>query len=209
MTLQKLILDCNTAITRGDGNISYTAHCQLVDPLWERIMRIDGIHRCTIERYSITVEYLTGITDDSTVLAEIQSAVAQAAEMEGLFPLRGDKTPAVIAPTPNPKAEPSTLTALFGSQLVHCRFGRQTDFDTITSPLADALAAQDGVCEVYITLDRVCIHFNPRLTDLSAVKQHVLNVLEDASNRSGEWEDSEFFPFKTSGTSIITDWLLS
>jgi len=214
MSERKISLRFNTAITSVgliDGRYDDEQHNRQVMPLRGKIMRIDGVYGCHIYRYSVEVQFFTDVTDEATVVAAVQAAVDEVAPLEDMFPLRGLRKPAAIAPRPQPKAPPRVikLTAQFAGLVVKTRAAGMTasSFEQETDILADAIANHEGVTSVEMTADGVYIQIITRLTTVEAVKLHVESVVAKAKRGTDGYRGREYFPFLEAGrVIIITRW---
>jgi hypothetical protein len=94
---QKFKLYFNTAVTGINpetGEWDSEAHYSTVAPLRGKVMQIDGLADCFIARYAIEITYMSNVAEQTALIKAVQKAVAEVSDMEGFFPLRGDKTPA-------------------------------------------------------------------------------------------------------------------
>ena len=213
MSERRIILNFNTAITgvnENDGKFVSDVHDRQVMPLRGLLMQVDGVCGCHIARYYIEVKFLTGVTDEATVIEAIKTAVATASEREGLFPLRGNKTPSVIIPEPTPQTPPTVikLTAYFGGRVVRFRANGENvpSFEQETAKLVDAIADHEGIMSVKLIMDGVYVYILTRLTTVEAVKAHVTAVIEYAASHYRSIPGENYFPFIRPGTLVITDW---
>ncbi len=109
MPERKYELSFNTAVTAiidENGVVDGEAHCLKVAPLRAKIMQIDGIDDCIIERYGINLWYQSIVITPEALLAAISEIIETTVEREDLFPLRGDKIPRVIHTSSGAKVRP-------------------------------------------------------------------------------------------------------
>ncbi len=196
----------NTAITGvslTDGKFDEDAHRLQVLPLRGRIMQHDGVTGCFIARYGVEVEFLDNVTDEAAVEAFVLGAVRWAADEAGLFPLRGDKTPAAAMNRPEPQYR-GRLYIEFGTSVVDYPVSDKAEewddktFRASVQLLAQLMTRFDGVVNYQLRLRTASITFDTRVTNREAVEAHLRKVFTDAV--AGE----KFFPFVGQGELNVT-----
>jgi hypothetical protein len=190
----------NTAITgvdESDGTFDEAAHKRAVLPLRGKIMQLDGVTGCHINRYEVTVHYVPGITTPELIEEAIRAAIEELLAEDDceLFPLRGTKKPtATFNPPQTTPTHRVEVNARFGSYVTKFPVGEKNGydkaaFDGSTKRLVEQLVDFDGVigCELY--LQTVTITFDDRIANEADVKQLVTDVISEAA------EGEEFFPY--------------
>jgi hypothetical protein len=188
----------NTAITAlpESGVFDEKAHQAQIDPVFRRIKQKDGITKCFIGPYGTTVHYMPNVIDEADIFATVQEAVTWAAGQEGLFPLRGDKTPQASreVSTPAPPQHRQKVSVFFGTDLVAYPAKPNGDFDQarfdeLTSGLVQQLADVDGVRHIKITQGAAAVVFDTRRNDAHTIQERMTDVFLGA-----EANDAMMFP---------------
>lgn len=161
----------------------------------------DGIHAMFIARYGMYAEFYTESTNADTVIEAVKEAIRWASnELEGAFPLRGDKTPEVIVDTKVPQPIGKTrITAALQTNLyaypVNDEKGKE-----MRSKLAEELLQLDGVCGYTIYLNGAELTVRTAVTTVDDAKAHIQQLFD----RYAQDKDSEFLPFANGVPDI--DW---
>lgn len=191
---QSVVYDFNTALTAftDDGDYNPQRHAEIAKPLCLKIVRHDGITGCTPHRYHIVVTYRSNILDENQVYEIVSDAVTWAANepKHKLFPLRGDTTPAVVAPEPTHKVkiyvEYNTHVIAFTPSSTQSGHFSEQEYAKRTHALAEALANTDGVTQQQVGQNRAMIIIDTRFGDVEAAKMHMREVLTEAKEKGME-----------------------
>lgn len=205
---KKLTFELNTAITALDtetGKFDEDAHREAVLPVRGKIMSHDGVFGCFIARYAIKVDFLDGVTDAEKVAGVVQSAVDWAAA-NGLFPIRGQKTPTAKLEQPPAAPSPRHIWAIvnFDSSLVaylpSIKGGTDTEaFYSATKPVAEKITAIDGVTNFKVSLQGVAVQIDTEVTSADDAIAHLRTTVKELVSAEGGW-----FPYLKGRTLKIT-----
>lgn len=167
-------------------NKSRSRHIKLTDPLYARIKAYDGIDTCDISRYYVTVGYTPQVLTVEQVNEIIEAEVAWAATQDGLFPLRGDKTPtATLDPTSVRPVRPerkNVISVDFGTHIIAFQANQDGDpdeaaFRQLTRDFAHELSNTDGILTCKMSMNGVRLSFNTEITNYDTVKSHLWDVI--------------------------------
>ena len=193
----------NTGITapfeEGTGKFLEDDHKDQVLPMRAKLMELDGLTGCNISRYDLQVNYVASVVDRDAIIAHVNEVVAWAANQEGFFPNRGDKTPTAEARLPAP-SEPERFAWVrveFPTQVIRypalrSEHGMDTvKFNEKVHPLAEKMTAAHGIVGYDIHLLDAAVRFDTVLTTRTAVADHLLRVLKETA-----LFDENFFPYR-------------
>lgn len=204
---KKLRFDFNTAITAVEtetGKFDENVHRQAVLPVRGKIMSHDGITGCYIARYGVSVEFLDNVITSEKV-AEIVQSVVDWAATNGLFSLRGEKTPTSTLDQPvTPPLRYIWAIANFDSSLIvyppSTKGGTDTEaFNSATLPVAELITAIDGVSDFKVQLQGVAVQIDTRVTSTDDAIAHLKTVVQSLVGLTGPW-----FPYLKSKKLTIT-----
>jgi hypothetical protein len=195
--MQKRTFKLNTAITAVDpemGKFNEDAHRRQVLPLRGKIMAVDGMTGCYIERYEIEVSFLDDVTTEREVDMEVRASVCWARDQDGFFPLRGSKKPQATLKPPSVISRDPNVIVRFNSDIVPYPPSDTEEFDSkrfreMTKPIAEDMTRTDGVVAFELRLSSASITYDPNITNGEVVEAHLREVFEKAA------EAGVFFPF--------------
>lgn len=207
---QRRNYEFNTGITATpeDGKFDDKAHATKVEPLFRRIKAYDGITSVYIAVYGIEIKFMPEVLTEAQALAIVRKEVREAAnEPElGLFPLRGRKTPKVIAPKPK-KLTPShqvrivvacnTHVAAFTPSATKLGEADSEQYARNTHDLAVALTNMDGSMECNIGRRTVSVVIDTRFNTVETAQAHMRDVLTGAVSTM-----PNIFPFIKNSTEL-------
>jgi hypothetical protein len=227
--------DLNTAVSDA-RTTDEKAHAALIKPLYDRIMDgRDGVLKCYIGLYEIKVTFVEAVISADEVRGIVEEAVEWAAQnVEGMFPLRGDKHPAIIKPerTSSPKTNKVAITALCKTSALKSTrllpyYPSRTEvngYDAVqaareTYPLRQAMTRCEGVQGCRIGSDGVRLIIDTDYVTVGAAKDHITRVLNGAKRSrpvrlfwacmstvtNGRVSRRDYFPFIKDTTVLIID----
>jgi hypothetical protein len=189
------LFQLNTGITGlgENGKWDEDMHREQVMPVRGKIMEHDGMTGCYIGRYYVEVKFLDYVTNEEAVAEVVQRAVDWAAQQEGLFPKRGDKTPTATLDRPTPSANEKVIVR-FNSYLRPYKPTQAHDynreaFKEETYPIAERVTETDGMESFKIGHDGANITYDTHYNNRQAVENHLRSVFEWAAAQE------QFFPF--------------
>lgn len=196
MSESKIQFSFNTAITglpEATGAWDEKAHRDAVLPLRGLVMQIDGVCGCHIARYGMTVDYVGGVASRDLVITGVKAAVMAVSDGKGLFPLRGEKKPAVTLEAPTIARH-------------HTWWAARVDFDTdlfvdiseeatqaICNELKARLVDADGARNPGVGQRVLWVNFDPRITSSVDMEDHLRSVVREIMESRKE---KKYFPFR-------------
>ena len=206
MTQRKCNFTFNSAITgmsKENGTFDDDAHRDQVLPVRGRIMQLDGVTGCHIARYGMEIGFLDEVVDRDTVETHGMEAITWAGTLDGLFPLRGNKTPAATMDRPAHRETHSWwVKVTFASYLV--RYTPAADdgwdaeaFRTETGSLEKEMTNLSGIINHELRPGFAKVKFDDRYISKEAVEAHLRQLFLSVQERS-----ANFFPFVPEGETI-------
>jgi hypothetical protein len=168
-------------------------------------MQIDGVTGIEINRYYMSIDFLTEVTDDETVVAGVEQAVAWASTQLDFFPLRAeDVTPQAMREIYT-SDHTRTFSIAFNSfviayppsstqagQMDHVAFAEQTYKLTVL------LCAVNGILECELRFAALICTVDTRYNSVSTVCDRALRILRDAKQDGMKG----IFPFAASAEEL-------
>lgn len=161
----------------------------------------DGVCGLYVTRYGMTVEYVVDATTREKVIQAAEEAIKWAAEnIDGAFPLRGDKSPMAYIKTDKKSYSGETIViAKLPSDLAV--YPSASNWTSVIAGFAAELVKLNGVRGQDVYINQVELKIDTEVTTVEVAKKHIQQLLDShASNNS-----SDYMPFE-SGSPVKVNW---
>lgn len=190
--------DLNTAITAAidpaTGKFHEEKHRELTLPVRSQLMMHDGITGCHIDRYALRVDYLPNVTSPQMIDTIVTQVMAWAAAEDGLFPLRGAKTPTATREQPKPSRY-ARIVVVFSTNIVRLPFDASSEgwneavFRKATQEFVTKMTDTDGLTTWQLRICSASVTFNKDITTEQEVIAHLRRAFDELRSHEG------FFPY--------------